>query len=659
MIKLTSINLIVLSIIILFSSNLNSKVSFFSEKGIEAEYQIFNFNERVILDSLELEYFNYGKDTILLNLYKQNNFYFNKSNPQVVYTDTIFNINASKNRIHLDFTKLNLEIIRQELILEFVSKNDNSRLITDDEADTLDCGGIIFGRNQKFTKENKIINGNSNYKVKIYFRQEDDISDLNYEINKKKIDSALKFNDYSNFTLVDLNKDDYLDLFIENSVLLNDKNGSLVENNRINLGESIGSLNQVYDLNDDGILELIRFKLDGKMSIYSVSSDLELINEIHSSFNSNKNEIIKILFLDIDKDNKTEIFLVSKNKIEILKNNYPIFESEYINFNEEISDADINLNKNCIVVYSKDKLFDSELIEVDDIYFSKKNINPKKISVSYLNNDSLYQDKIEVSDNYNSFNLFRSIFKPMYVYTTNLENDFNDELIIISSNKCQTNTIISFNNKETIDLTEFSNLKFLNLRNVVFADINNNGYKEIIQLQDSTIAILEMNNKAAISNSNITTNKNINRITINDNESYIVHSSMEYGLNQVYGQVELNNTYFNEGDIVQLNSEKYLYNENRFKVLDEELSTSMNELIFKVSQNKGELEFFLKNDKIGSIQIINSIGQEIYINNNVNKRLFSLNINDFNQNLVQTVYYYIINTFNKKEVYKGQFTWIK
>jgi len=655
---LISIILLPISLLVINNSYLYSKVSYFSEKEIKAEYQIFNFNDRVILDSMDLEYFSSSTDTIVVTLYKDNNFYFNKTKPQELYTDTVFNPNASKNIIHLDFTDLNLELKRQELIVEFKSINDKTRLIIDGLVDTVDCGNIIIGRNQKFIKDNTIINGNSNYRIKPYFQVVQDISDMNYFVNKDRIDSTLVFNNYSNIASADFNNDEFLDLFIENAIFLNDKNGNLIEEESLSLGDKEPSINQIYDLNDDGNLELIRIKSDGQVSIYSISSDLEIINEINANYSIVDNEIIKVLFLDADKDKKSEIILVNQNKIEILQNKYPLFESQTIELNSIASDASINLNTNRIIINSEDKTSENELIEINNNHFSRENINYSTNSVSFQNNNLLYEDEVEIKNEYNSFKLNRRVLEPKYIYMTNLENDLKNEVILVSSNNCQTNTIFSFNNEEFNDITESSNLKFLDLRNALFIDFNRDGYKEIVQLVDSNINVFELINKISNTNSRKTTNSNFNTLSINEKEFLRVHSTEEFGLNQVYGQIQLNNSDFSEGDVIQLNSKKYQFTDNQFVELSIESENIINEISVKISPNSGDLDF-ISSERIKFIQIINSIGQEIYTKDNVNKRIFSLNVNDINENLPQTVYYYVINTVSGNKTYKGQFAWVK
>ncbi len=651
---------ILISIILLVINNsyLYSKVSYFSEKEIKAEYQFFNFKDRVILDSIDLEYFSSGTDTIVVSIFKDNNFYFNKTSPDELFIDTIYNLSSSKNKVHFDFTELNLEIIRQELIVEFKSLNDNSRLIIDGLVDTVDCGNIIIGRNQKFIKDNTFISGNSNYRIKPYFQVVQEISDINYFINKDRIDSTLVFNKYSNIASADFNNDEFLDLFIENVIFLNDKNGNLIEEESLSLGDKEPSINQIYDLNDDGNLELIRIKSDGKVSIFSINSDLEIINEINTNYSIIANEIIKVLFLDVDKDKNFEIVLVNKDKIEILQNKYPLFESQTIELDNMATDAYINLNTDRIIINSADKTFDNKFIDINDNHFSRGNINFSSNSVLFQNNGLLYEDEIKIKNEHNSFKLNRRVLEPKYIYITNLENDHKNEVIIVSSNTCQTNTVFSFNNEELNDITESSNLKFLDLRNALFIDFNRDGYKEIVQLVDSNINVLELTNKISNTNSRKTTNSNINTLSINEKEFSRVHSSEEFGLNQVYGQIQLNNSDFTEGDVIQLNSKKYQFTDNQFVELSIESENIINEISVKISPNSGDLDF-ISSERIKFIKIINSIGQEIYTKDNVNKKIFSLNVNDINGNLPQTVYYYIINTVSGNKTYKGQFAWVK
>lgn len=590
------------------SNLIHSKV--FKEANIISETQVHPNFDNISLDSIIIQTFSKGKDTLRVSIYKEKNSFNQYLDSICIYKETYFIKEKGTNKITLDLTDKGLEIYRENIFVKVESQNLNTRVQTSSEFRKDICDYELFNRVQFFSDNNQNnVYGKSIYEVEVFKNQVDSENEIDFAIREDLIDSSYSYSNKTNIILVDINKDNSLDLIVGTDYYVNDGNGKYRFQKK--LLDTVDGINIVCDLDNDENIEILNIDYEGQLKSLTLDNDGEIINKTNYQINDFDRGFEEVLLNDIDNDGNIDIVIKYEEYLQVLINNFPQYSEKIITLSKGINNLDYLNTKIVVNNSSSISKEDSNFIYSNHDYYYTDQMNESKI---IFTNDSLFNDdSILFENNENRMNIKRRIFSPKEYYSLYLDNTDDLYTLIISQCNCENNYIFKSDADKIDDYTEKTTLKGINLKNSIFADITNDGYKEIITIEDGKIRIYVNKNKNENLFKNIALTTNYIRYTNhNDDQSYLIPSFKKFGKNQIYGQFSLNDFKNEEEGLISLNNKNYKINNYQFEIEDESVVNQIKSLTFSPNPFNENTTIISVNRLIKKIKIFNNNGVEVF-----------------------------------------------
>lgn len=506
---------IIFLIIFTYEVSVTKEVNYFLENNIpkfftkkfDGEYAKFEFTSKVQLDSISLQVFGKKGEDFNVVIYEED---FNTGLPY--YQKLIYQNSFVKSDDGFEFIKIKFDdfILHSKQIFVGIEDSDESiRLSMDyDEKQHL-CYNIDgFPKNLQLLKlGKKSLLANYAYNVGIYYE----------EIKNDKVSEVLVIQDSktNNFVLYDINNDLFIDIITNNKILLNNS-GEFNKVTTYNNDDFDSSLVFVQPLKDS-LSNIIKIYKKNQnefvIQLYTLDKNLKLLNTQNLLL---ENGFSNLLNIDIDNDFIDEYFILPSDKklskILILQegkliNSHNLFSdnifSKFENYNEirlfeNSRDLILIKNDSNSIVYNirtkkiKEISPNLSLNNILDFYIGSDEtisiISPKEIDLR----EDLNKDIIK---NYslNNFNI-------NYLKIVDLDGDNIEDLFLKDNFICSNYHLILNNNSSGFVKVSSNILDEINLKNFIFADINNDNIKEIIYNEDNNIKILKINYSKVLEN---------------------------------------------------------------------------------------------------------------------------------------------------------------
>lgn len=602
--------------------SLDSKI--FKDKFIESENQVFRNTECIRIDSVEINYFSTGADTLQISFYSEKNRYNQIIDSNLIYSTEYIISSPETKKITLNLNKHNINVYREDIIVKVKSNNNQTRLLT--SATFIDdlCSIKLHNKFQFHTNHNnESIYGSSAYLMNLYTSRIENNDIIQFERDYKAVDTTKTYTNNDHILLVDINKDNLLDLIVGGDYYKNViDNGFVFEKN---IFEKTNGLYKICDVNNDKNIDIINLDNTGEFKVKTVDSEGNIISESTLEIDEIKQKVNELLFVDINSDKQIDLLIVLDSAILLVTNNYPEFNTTKI---------EIENNENC-TTYLKDGIqFNSTDYlnnQYDKLSFSKSDyynsfyLNSDEVS---FNNSLFYEDDIiRFSNSDLKDSIKRVIYSPMDFHTLKLDNSNSYYTIIRSKCKCGINFVFKHNKKEIQEISERTNLLDMNLQNFVFADVTDDGYKEVLAISEGKLKVYKNSNKIKKIKSSITQNTNFINYKDYTNDIILnIPSYKKFGKNQVYGNFNFSDLKRTKDGNISINDDYFILENYNYRVADNNINN-----ITTNNLNQFSPDPFLENTtftsnglNINSLVIYNSNGKLVF-NANPNASTFVWN----------------------------------